>query len=83
MAICCNRRLGVNSTQFTRHLSLVFARTCNGLSHDIGSSLSSTLALHSSFVSPIFHFILGNFDFYLFFVHVVVAGARTTVHFDQ
>ena len=45
--------------------------------------LSSILTLHSSFVSPIFHFILLNFDFYLFLFHVDVFGARSPVHFAQ
>ena len=66
---------------------------CNVVSHDVGSRvkclcasshpcvmrLSSTLVSHSSFVSPIFHFILLNFDFYLFLFHVDVAGARSPV----
>ena len=79
----------------TRHLFLVFARMCNNLSQDIGSSvchlihvssawvldLSSTLASHSIFVSPFFHFILLNFDFYLFLSRVDVAGARSPVLF--
>ena len=38
---------------------------------------SSTLSSHSSFVSPIFFFILLNFDFHLFLFHVDVAGARS------
>ena len=45
------------------------------------SDLSSTLSSHSSFVSPIFHFILLNFDFFLFLFHVDVA--RSPVHFAQ
>ena len=48
-------------------LALVFVRVIS----------SSTLASHSSFVSPIFHFILLNFDFYVFLFHVDVAGARS------
>ena len=45
--------------------------------------LSSTLASHSSFLSPIFHFILLNFDLYLLLFHMDVAGARSLVHFAQ
>ena len=87
------------TVHLTRHLFLVFVRTHNDVSHDIGSSvcarhlihvscacvfnLSSTLSSHSSFVSPIFYFILLNFDFHPFFFHVVVAGARSPVHFAQ
>ena len=67
----------------------MFARVCNNLSHDIGSSvcarhlthvscssvfdLSSTLSSHSSFVSPIFNFI---FLIFHFLFHVGVARAR-------
>ena len=91
--------LEVYTVHFTRHLFLVFVRTHNDVSHDIGSSvcarhlihvscvcvsdLSSTLSSHSSFVSPIFHFILLNFDFYFFLFHVDVAGARSPVHFAE
>ena len=75
---------------------LVFARTCNNLSHDIGSSvcarhlihvscacvfvLSSTSTSHSSFVSPIFYFIL--LIFYFLF-HVDRFGARSPVLFAE
>ena len=45
--------------------------------------LSFTLVSHSSFVSPIFHFILLIFHFYLFLFHVDVFGARSPVHFAQ
>ena len=80
----------------TRHFFPVYARMCNNLSHDIGSSvcarhlihvscacvfgLSSTLSSHSSFVSSIFYFILLIIDFIF---HVDVAGARSPVHFAE
>ena len=67
----CLKRRGLTNVN-----RILFARMCNFLSHDIGSSvcarhlihvscacvfdLSSTLSSHSSFVSPIFHFILLN-----------------------
>ena len=42
--------------------------------------VSSTLSSHSSFVSPIFYFVL---DLSLQFFYVDVAGARSPVHFAQ
>ena len=86
----------MSTVHLTRHLFLVFVRTHTVVSHDIGSSvcarhlihvscawvfdLSSTLSSHSSFVSPIFYFIL--LIFYFLF-HVDVAWARSLVHFAE
>ena len=64
-------------------LAQVFVRVISSMSCACVFDLSSTLALHSSFVSLIFHFILLNFDFHLFLFHVDVAGARYPVHFAQ
>ena len=47
MAICWNRR-GVQTVHLTRHLFLVFVRTHNDVSHDIGSSVCARHLIHVS-----------------------------------
>ena len=66
-------------------LAQVFVRVIPSLCHapEWLFVLSSILTLHSSFVSPIFHFFFLNLDLYLFLFHVNVLGARSPVHFAQ
>ena len=45
-AVCCNRR--VFTVHLTRHFFLVFVRTCNLMSHDIGSSVCARHLVHVS-----------------------------------
>ena len=63
-------------------LAQVFVRVSPSMCHAPGSvfDLSSTLSLHSSFVSPIFYFILLIFHF-IFYVGRF--GARSLVRFEN
>ena len=88
----------LSTVHITRHF-FVFARTYGNLLHDISwkvcarhlihvscvcvFTLSSTFSPHSSFVSPIFHFIFVNFDFHQFVFHMDVAGIRSLAHFTE
>ena len=65
-------------------LAQVFVRVIPSMCHAPECLISLRPSLRTlHFVSPIFHFILLNFDFYLFLVHVDVARARFPVHFAQ
>ena len=61
-------------------LAQVFVRVISSMSHALACLISLRLSSHSSFVPPIFNFILLIFHF-LF--NVDVAGARSPVHFAE